>query len=175
MPGRSRMAVRSLALLLAAAGLGACGSFEDYRFQYYAVADAADVTAGAPWVGAERVIVALDAAEVEVPLAGLVAASFLDAPAVPLQAVVAAAGLTTEPDRYRYDFTATDDYDLLAKRGAVELLPSWEDLGHGWLYRAADGDLRVGWEAAAQPWGGAVSAYRVRAMNGGRVTLVPWP
>jgi hypothetical protein len=161
-------------VLLVAAGLAGCGSFEDYRFQYAAV-DAADVAAGAPWAGPERVTVALDPAAVEVPLAGLVAATFRDAPAVPLQTLVAAAALTDEPQRYRYDLTASDGYDLLVKRGAVELLPSWDDLAHGYLYRADDGDLRVGWEADAQPWGGAVSAYRVKYMDGGRVTLLPGP
>ena len=167
---RPRPAPTLLLLLLAL--VTRCGSFDDYRFLYEGDFDVDEIRAGEPWIGAEQVVVGLAGQDETVALAGLTTTSFLDVPAVALAQVVEGAALTDLPERFRFDFTATDGYNLLAKRGEPALLPSWEDLQHGYLYRNPDGDLRVGWDAAHQPWGSAVSAYRLKYMNGGRIDLL---
>lgn len=152
-----------------------CGSYGDYAFEYEG-GDVAMVAAGEPWEGDERVWVVLGDTEIDLPLAGIAAGEFRGVSALVLAQVVRAAAVTERPEDYRYDFTATDDYNLLVKReGDLLLLPSWEDLQHGYLYRNPDGDLRVGWEADFQPWGSAVSAYRLKYMNGGTIELLLSP
>lgn len=163
-----RRLVRLLALATAlACAAAACGpGFDGYR-SLYATPDAGPP--GEPWTGPEWVAVSLDGETSDVPLAGLPTVALDDAQAVPLQQVVSAAGLLAAPDRWRYNLVAADGYDLLGKRGTAELLPSWSELAAGVLYRHPQGDLRVGWDPARQPWGAAVSAYRVKWMDGGRI------
>ncbi len=168
--------MRGLASLTLALFVMGCGSFDDYAFLYEGPGDVAEIVAGEPWAGEEWVNVVLGEESRVVALAGLPATFFRGAPAVVLVEVVATAGLTAAPEDFRYDFTATDDYNLFIKRDEdLSLLPSWEDMQHGYLYRNPDGDLRVGWEEDFQPWGSAVSAYRLKYMNGGTIELLSSP
>lgn len=167
--GWGRFAV--LACLLAAAS--GCGpGFPGYETLYQEPDAGAP---GEPWAGPERVEVALGARVEDVGLDGLTTTDLNGVQAVPLTSLVEAAELGVELARYRYDFTATDDYNLLTKRRSEELLPSWDDMAIGALYRHPDGGLRVAWDPELQPWGSALSAYRVRAMDGGRITLLEAP
>ncbi len=159
-------------LAAAVASVVACGEFDDYRFEYARAADVPRGAVGEPWQGSEAVRLTLAPVTIDLPLAGTPSVDFLGEPAVQLDGLVRSSQLTANPERYRYDFTATDGYNLLAKRGRLDLLPSFADLAHGYLYRHIDGDLRVGWLDSEQPWGSAVSAYRVKSMNGGQVTLL---
>ncbi len=162
--------------LVIAIVLVGCGSYDDYAFQYEGGADVPEVVAGEPWVGDERVILVLGAEKKEVPLAGITSTSFRGAPAVFLTDVVLAAALEEAPEDFRYDFTASDGYNLFVKRYEdASLLPSWDDMHHGFLYRNPDGDLRIGWDEDFQPWGSAVSAYRLKYMNGGTIALILSP
>jgi hypothetical protein len=125
---------------------------------------------GEPWVGDETVFVALETMEQETPLAGLETWDLLGGGAVRLSDLIEASGITDDPEPYRYDFTAADGYNLLAKReGDTSLLPDWENMQHGFLY-PDQGNLRTGW--AEHPWGSSVSAYNVKKMNGGRIELL---
>jgi hypothetical protein len=128
---------------------------------------------GEPWVGDETVFVRLGGAESETPLAGIVTSDFLGSGSVRLSDLINASGITATPEAFRYDFTATDGYNLLVKRGNdIEELPSWENMQHGFLYRTNTGDLETGWDPAEQPWGSALSAYNVKYMNGGLIELL---
>ena len=147
-----------------------CGpGFEGYS-RLYQEPDAS--LPGKPWAGKEVVWLQLDEEEREVPLAGLPTTELNGAAAVPLTAVVEAAGIVAKPERYRYNFTATDGYDLLVKRGGPEGLPGWTEMGIGVLYLHPAGDLRVAWDRSLQPWGSALSAYRIKLMDRGRITLL---
>lgn len=134
---------------------------------------------GEPWVGDETVFVALGPTDIETPLEGIVTSDFLGSGAVRLSDMITASGITATPESFRYDFTATDGYNLLIKRCGnpptcpdLEPLPSWENMQHGFLYRTNTGDLETGWDPAEQPWGGALSAYQVKLMNGGLIELL---
>lgn len=163
----------ALVFTLLLTAMGGCGGYDDYRFQYESDATLEDAPVGSPWAGPERISVALGDATRDVALDGMPTVIFADVPAILLADLIRAAEVTERPEDFRYDFTASDDYNLLAKRGSVDLLPEWEDLKAGYLYRAVDGDLRVGWDPDRQPWGSAVSAYRVKYMDGGIITLLP--
>ena len=128
-------------------------------------------TPGEPWVGDETVFVVMGQTEVETPLEGIITADFRGFAAVRLSDLVQTSAITANPDAFRYDFTATDGYNLLEKRGDDKaLLPDWENMQHGFLFRTGLGDLETGWEE--HPWGGAVSAYQVKYMNGGVIELL---
>lgn len=130
---------------------------------------------GQPWEGDETVWVVLGATEVETPLEGIVTSDFGGGGVVRLSDLIAASEITENPDSFRYDFTATDDppYNLLNKRGDdISLLPNWENMQHGFLYRTNTGDLETRWDPEEQPWGSAVSAYNVKYMNGGTIELL---
>jgi hypothetical protein len=128
---------------------------------------------GQPWVGDETVFVALGQTEIETSLEGIITADFRGFAAVRLSDLIQTSGITANPDTFRYDFTATDGYNLLEKRGDDKaLLPDWENMQHGFLYRTLLGDLETGWDPEEQPWGGAVSAYNVKFMNGGTIDLL---
>jgi hypothetical protein len=127
---------------------------------------------GEPWVGDETVFVRLGATEVETPLAGIETSDFLGVGAVRLSDLIEASQITAAPDSFRYDFTATDGYNLLIKRyGDPSLLPDWENMHYGFLY-LDQGDLKTGWDPDEQPWGSALSAYNVKYMNGGLIELL---
>lgn len=146
-----------------------CGpGFEGYDQQYSDI----DVNAGAPWEGNETVFVALDQASVEVPLAGMTTYDYLGAPSVLLSDIVIDSGLAPDPTLYRYDFTATDGYNLLKKRyNEPGQLPGWTEMKGGYLYfDTRYNDLTCGW--TVNPWGSALSAYKVKWMNGGVITLL---
>jgi hypothetical protein len=126
-----------------------------------------------PWVGDETVFVKLGGTEVETPLEGIVTSDFLGSGSVRLSDLIAASEITATPEAFRYDFTATDGYNLLVKlEGNLSLLPDWENMQHGFLYRTGLGDLETGWDPQEQPWGSAVSAYNVKYMNGGLIELL---
>jgi hypothetical protein len=131
---------------------------------------------GQPWEGDETVFVVLGQIEVETALEGIVTSEFLDAGGVPragvrLSDLIDESGITDNPGLFRYDFTATDGYNLLGKRGGdITQLPNWENMQNGFLYRTNSGDLETGWEGL--PWGGDTSAYRVKLMNGGLIELL---
>ncbi len=127
---------------------------------------------GQPWVGDETVFILLGATEIETPLEGIVTSDFGGSGAVRLSDLIEASQITTSPDLFRYDFTATDGYNLLGNKlgGDLSLLPNWENMQHGFLYRTAFGDLETGWEE--HPWGSAISAYNIKLMNGGLIELL---
>jgi hypothetical protein len=128
---------------------------------------------GQPWVGDETVFVKLGAAEIETPLEGIVTADFGGTGAVRLSDLIEASRITANPELFRYDFTATDGYNLLGKRGGdLALLPNWENMQNGFLYSSAPNDLSTGWDPEEQPWGSAVSAYNLKYMNGGLIELL---
>ena len=151
-------------LLVAGCGPG----FEGYADQY----SEAEPFTGEPWDGDQIVYVVLEDAEATVELNGMETVEFQGVPAVHLSDVIIASGLTQNPEVYRYDFTATDAYNLFAKRdGDLSLLPSWTDMQNGvFYYDPSRDDLESGW--FEHPWGSAVSAYRVKYMNGGTITLL---
>ena len=77
---------------------------------------------GQPWEGDETVLVVLGQTEVETALAGIVTSEFAGAGGVRLAGVrlsdlIDASGITVNPEPFRYDFTGTDGYNLLGKRG----------------------------------------------------------
>ena len=109
--------------------------------------------------------------EVEVVLEGMDQHDFNGAPAVLLSEVILQSSLADAPELYRYNLTATDGYDLLIKRYEdLSLLPSWEEMKHGYLYYDSRyDDLTSGW--TKNPWGSAECAYSVKWMNHGVITL----
>jgi hypothetical protein len=133
---------------------------------------------GQPWEGDETVWVVLGQTEIETALEGIVTSEFRGAGGVPLAGVrlsdlIETSQITDNPELFRYDFTATDGYNLLGKRGNdLDELPDWENMQHGFLYRTPSDDLEVAWDPAEQPWGTAVSAYNVQKMNGGTIELL---
>ena len=162
--------VLSLALPLLFCGCGGPG-FDGYR-ELYPDPDGGEP--GAPWAGTESVLLVRAGEQREVLLAGLPTVALEGAAAVGLAQVVEAAALTDHPAGHRFNFTASDGYDLLRKRNDdLTLLPRWAELQIGVLYRHPAGDLRVTWDRERQPWGSALSAYLVKAMDGGTITLLP--
>ncbi len=126
---------------------------------------------GEPWVGDETVFVRLGATEIETPLEGIVTSDFGGVGAVRLSDLIEESEITTNPEVFRYNFTATDGYNLLGKRGGdLAQLPNWENMQHGFLYSSAPDDLSTGWEE--HPWGSAISAYNLKLMNGGLIELL---
>lgn len=158
-------AIFVLALLAAACGPG----WEGYEDNY----SEPGPVSSEPWAGDEVVFVVLDDVEVEVPLLGLETRDYLGVAAVLLSDVIVQSGLTPNPESFRYDFTATDGYDLFVKRYEdITLLPSWAEMTAGYFYfDSRFDDLTTGW--AEHPWGSALSAYQVKWMNGGTITLLP--
>jgi len=152
------------------AALPACGpGWEGYDDQY---SDPGPVPAE-PWEGEESIFVELADTSVEVPLAGLDTRDYLGVRAVLMADLIVASGLTPNPESYWYDFTATDGYNLFRKRYEdATLLPSWAEMTVGYLYfDARYDDLAAGW--SQYPWGSALSAYQIKWMNGGTITLLP--
>jgi hypothetical protein len=127
----------------------------------------------APWEGDEHVLVVLADAQVDAPLAGMQTYDYEGARAVSLSELIVNSGLAATPDSYYYDFTATDGYDLPIKRyNDPTLLPTWAEMQGGYLYwDSRYDDLTCGW--TEHPWGSALSAYHVKWMNGGTITLLP--
>ena len=147
----------------------ACGpGWEGYEDDY---SDPAPV-ASAPWEGDEVVFVELGDMSVETPLKGLETRDYMGAPAVLLSDIVIQSGLASAPESYRYDFTATDGYNLYVKRYEdMTLLPGWSEMSSGYLYLDPRfDDLTAGWRE--HPWGSALSAYQVKWMNGGVIGLL---
>ena len=82
---------------------------------------------GEPWVGDETVFVRLGATEIETPLEGIITSDLDGIGAVRLSDLIEASQITTNPEMFRYDFTATDGYNLLDKRNDDRAqLPNWE-------------------------------------------------
>ena len=163
------------ALILLCLVLAGCGEGWDAYQQYYEQGGGG--VPGEPWTGPEKVFVVLAAERVEtalngIPTSGFPTTSGLTIAAVRLSDLVEKADITATPEAYRYDFTASDGYNLLVKRGSKDLLPNWENMHDGYLYVSDVGDLRVGWDEAKQPWGSAVSAYNVKFMDGGTIELL---
>jgi len=158
------LSVAALALAVAACGPG----WEGYQDNY---SDVGPLTLG-PWEGDEHVIVVLEETEVDVALEGIQTYDFNGALSVLLSDLIIQSGTTLTPELYRYNFTATDGYDLLIKRYSdVSLLPGWEEMKAGYLYfDTRFDDLTCGW--TRHPWGSAESAYNVKWMNQGIITLM---
>jgi len=163
------------ACLLALAICWGCGEGWDAYRDYYR-----EVQGGEPgeeWSGPERVFVVRGAEQRETALQGIVTTGFrtgsgLMIASVRLSDLIEKSQVTAAPDPYRYDFTASDGYNLLKKRGSKDLLPNWENMHDGYLYVSEVGDLRVGWDEDKQPWGSALSAYNVKSMDGGTIELL---
>jgi len=165
-----------LVVSLFPAGLSGCGEGWDAYKSFYA--NTPSENPGEPWAGPEAVVVELGAERVETALEGIETSAFhttsgLTIAAVRISDLIDRSGITDSPESYRFDFTASDGYNLLLKRGGdLALLPDWENLHHGYLYTSDIGDLRVGWDEAEQPWGSAVSAYNVKYMDRGVIGLL---
>ena len=126
---------------------------------------------GEPWEGDETVFIKLGPTEIETPLEGIITSNFGGIGAVRLSDLIDASQITTNPEAFRYDFTATDGYNLLAKRGGdLAQLPNWENMQNGFLYPPVPDDLAAAWQD--HPWGSAISAYNVKLMNGGLIELL---
>jgi len=153
-----------------------CGEGWDAYEPFYDNTPAEDP--GEPWSGPERVFVDFGGERVETFLEGIVTSGFHTSAGIVIAAVrlsdlIGRSEITASPEQYRYDFTASDGYNLLRKRGGdLELLPDWENMHHGYLYTSDIGDLTVGWDEAEQPWGSAVSAYNLKYMDGGTIGLL---
>ena len=147
----------------------ACGPGWDGYEKDYTVPGPVPAT---PWEGDQSVFVVLGGNTVEVALAGMKTYDYHGSAAVSLSELVIKSGLTGTPASYVYDFTATDGYDLLRKRyDDPALLPGWTEMQHGVLYLDSRyDDLTSGW--TQYPWGSALSAYLVKWMNGGTITLL---
>lgn len=128
---------------------------------------------GVPWEGDETVFVVFDQTTVEVALLGMDTYDYKGASAVSLSELIINSGIIPDPENYRYNFTATDGYDLFIKRYEdLTLLPGWEEMKSGYLYLDPRfDDLTSGWDQ--HPWGSALSAYLVKWMNGGAITAMP--
>ena len=156
--------------MAALALLAGCGpGWDEYQDHY----SPAGPVITEPWSGPESVFIVLDDAQVEVLLEGMQTYDYQGALAVSLSDLVIQSGLTPNPESFRYDFTATDGYDLFIKRYEdISLLPSWQEMLKGYLYwDTRYDDLTAGW--TEHPWGSALSAYQVKWMNGGTITLLP--
>jgi hypothetical protein len=126
---------------------------------------------GEPWEGDETGFVKLGATEIETPLEGIITSDLDGIGTVRLSDLIEASQITANPESFRYDFTATDGYNLLAKRdGDLALLPNWENMQNGFLYSIPPNDLETTWQN--HPWGSAISAYNVKYMNGGLIELL---
>jgi hypothetical protein len=126
---------------------------------------------GEPWEGDETVFVRLGNTEIETPLEGIITSDLDGIGAVRLSDLIEASQITTNPEAFRYDFTATDGYNLLVKRnGDLALLPNWENMQNGFLYSPAPDELETTWRD--HPWGSSISAYNVQLMNGGLIELL---
>ena len=155
-------------LIFILSSIFACGpGWEAYEDQY---SDLAPVSLE-PWEGSQNILVVIDDVNQETPLAGLQTYDFLGVRAILLSELIIASTVSQTPEDYRFDFTATDGYNLLAKRGDdISKLPSWDDMKNGFLFLDSRyDDLTTGWEEP--PWGSALSAYQVKFMNGGTITL----
>lgn len=126
----------------------------------------------APWEGPETVFVVAGDTSVELALEGLPTYDYNGALAVSLSELIVQSGAVISPQGYRYDFTATDGYNLLVKRSDdLALLPGWDEMKQGYLYLDSRyDDLTCGWRE--HPWGSALSAYQVKWMNGGQITAL---
>ena len=154
----------SFALVFCSCGPG----FEGYQDQYSKVEPVLE----APWEGDQTVLVELGDRFVQVELAGMNTYDYEGAPAVLLSELIQRSGLADLPEDFRYDFTATDGYNLFVKRYEdLELLPSWTEMQTGCLYLDPRyDDLTTGW--TEHPWGSALSAYQIKWMSGGSILLL---
>lgn len=152
-------------IAISACGPGWDGYQDDYSEDFH--------NEGEPWAGDQIVLLEINKSVIEATLSEMTTADFLGAPSISLAELVLSSGLTQDPELFRYDFTATDGYNLLHKRyDDPTLLPTWKEMEAGYLYLdARNDDLTCGWEA--HPWGNALSAYQVKYMNGGTITLLP--
>ncbi len=148
--------------------LGCGPGWEGYEDRY---SDAGPIPSE-PWDGPQSVFVAFEDMNVEVFLEGMETCDFHGAPAVRLSELIIKSGLTNEPENFRYDFTATDGYNLFIKRhDDLSLLPGWDEMKSGYLYEDARyDDLAAGW--TEHPWGSALSAYQIKLMDAGTITLL---
>jgi hypothetical protein len=163
------MNLLSFVLLLPCIVLG-CGEGWDAYKDYYNT-DPGEPP-GQPWVGDETVFVVLGQTGIETSLEGIVTSAFGGVAGVRLSDLIEKSQITDTPEPYRYDFTATDGYNLLEKRGNdIEELPSWENMQNGFFYYPSPSDsLETAW--VEHPWGGDYSAYKVRDMDGGEIELL---
>ena len=158
-----------LLLLLPFILLGCGDGWDAYQDVYNA---ASGEPPGQPWVGDETVFVVLGQTEIETALEGIVTSDFEGIAGVRLSDLIEKSRITGTPEQYRYDFTATDGYNLLEKRGNdIEELPSWENMQNGFFYYPSpSSSLETAWEE--HPWGSDYSAYKVRDMDEGEIELL---
>ena len=170
MLGPRRIAFLLLVFYLLAAA--SCGpGWKGYASNY----ELAGPPPGGLWTGTQTVFVKLGQTTVKVPLAGMEVVEYKGASGVSLSQLVLDSAVASDPSTYCFDFTATDKYDLLIKRYSDPTqLPTWDDMKNGVLYLDPRyNDLTCGWNT--DPWGDALSAYWVKFMNGGTITLLPLP
>jgi hypothetical protein len=135
------------------------------------------------WTGTETVSVATPDGTVPVALNGLPAFTWndpedgVDKPAILLSTVVNAAFAKKafDPADYKYNFAATDGYNVLNQKfdGDYRALPAYDQLAQGWFIAYEDedtgnADLRVIWDEALN----FPKSLGVKLMNGGSIQMV---
>ena len=142
-----------------------------------------DDSVGDTWTGDETVTISTPEGDVDVDLNGLAAFAWTDPEdgvvkqAVLVSTVVEAAFAAKDfdPADYKYNFIATDDYDILAMKadGDFRILPSYEQLAQGWFYEYVDEDtsltdIQVFWDEDL----GLPGYMGAKLMNGGTIQMV---
>jgi hypothetical protein len=142
-----------------------------------------DDATGETWPGDQTMFVDTPDGAVEVTLTGLPAFTWndpedgLDKTAILAQTIVdeALASKETDPADYKFNFVATDNYDVLAKKldGDYRVLPTYANLEDGWFieYEEEDAkytDLRVIWDEALM----FETFMSARLMDGGTISMV---
>jgi hypothetical protein len=143
-----------------------------------------DDTGGETWTGEESVTIATPDGDVAVDLAGLPAFLWTDPEdateklAVLVRTVVDAAFTSKDfdPADYKFNFVASDGYDILAKKldGDYRGLPSYDELQDGWFIEyeetepTAHTDIKVIWDEAL----GYPAFMSARFMDGGEIGMV---
>ena len=146
-------------------------------------ADDDDDNDDATWPGAQTVTIVTPDGDQTVSLTGLPMTEYTDPdsgdtyPAVAVQDVVdlAFAAKDFDPADYKYNFIATDDYDVLSKKldGDYRPLPSYDNLALGWFIEYDETgekytDIEIVWDASL----GFESFLGAKMMDGGTVEMV---
>jgi hypothetical protein len=142
-----------------------------------------DTSPGDTWPGDQTVVVVTPDGEFTVSLNGLPMEEWTDPetsdvhPAVPLIAVVdkALEDSAVEPNDYKFNFVATDDYDILAKKldGDYRALPFYDDLALGWFIEYDETgekyiDIEIVWDESL----GFENFMKAKLMDGGTIGMV---
>ena len=125
------------------------------------------------WRGKEQITVQQGSVSVLVDLWGLPVQPFNGKEALRLSEIVEKSAVTGDPEQYFYNLIASDDYSL--ERGIIISgwgtgLPTWNDMGKGYLYQTKSSGLLTGWEPDTVP-GKTGNTYKVSFMDGGTIEI----